>query len=408
MAKKLSEAQIEALKNVANYEPVHERHYIFRIGRGRNAWRSLDALEQRGYVHKNDRSEYSITPAGREALTAAQDTTDITPADYAVAEAMGETADNAASEVEPDANNRCDCGNADKLPGYRVCASCKEARESAPHLWEGDAPDALPEPAPEVTPADYAAAEAMGETADNVFADSEPVAEAPQPAPSVSHTPAPWTYWPGKGIHKLWDVTPDHNWSSHKVANTYHHTELIDLPTAEANARRIVACVNACEGIPTSQLEWGGLAPNPATAPLCDCCATNPATEGGLCDHCGAFVRGLKASHDVKVGELEARLDARIEILNRVYAERDNAQDDAAGLRELVEGYRKWIAEKLEPMRQLAMETSLRYEPCGYYCDPDEYGGGHHDHKLFNWAKYLYSDGITPTTPEDVYAFLNK
>lgn len=39
--------------------------------------------------------------------------------------------------------NLCECGNSDVLPGYRVCADCKEARERYPHLFEDDAPDEL-------------------------------------------------------------------------------------------------------------------------------------------------------------------------------------------------------------------------------------------------------------------------
>lgn len=39
--------------------------------------------------------------------------------------------------------NRCGCGNSDKLPGYRVCAECKEARELYPHIFEGVLPDKL-------------------------------------------------------------------------------------------------------------------------------------------------------------------------------------------------------------------------------------------------------------------------
>jgi hypothetical protein len=40
---------------------------------------------------------------------------------------------------------RCMCGNGETLPGYRVCADCKAARELYPHLFEGDAPDELNE-----------------------------------------------------------------------------------------------------------------------------------------------------------------------------------------------------------------------------------------------------------------------
>ncbi len=40
---------------------------------------------------------------------------------------------------------RCMCGNGETLPGYRVCADCKAARERYPHLFEDDAPDELNE-----------------------------------------------------------------------------------------------------------------------------------------------------------------------------------------------------------------------------------------------------------------------
>lgn len=35
------------------------------------------------------------------------------------------------------------CGNYPMRAGYRVCASCVEAREYAPHLWADQPPDKL-------------------------------------------------------------------------------------------------------------------------------------------------------------------------------------------------------------------------------------------------------------------------
>lgn len=153
--------------------------------------------------------------------------TDITPADYAAVEAMGETADNVFAGAEPtpaqDASNRCDCGNADKLPGYRVCASCKEAREYAPHLWEGDAPDALPTP-----------------------------------------------------------------------------------------------------------------------APVCACCATNPTTEGGLCDNCGAFLKGVREVHERNVNDLlKAVNDAVLSIdAEQLRTEKAALKAEVERLRKELEQYR--------------------------------------------------------------------
>lgn len=42
---------------------------------------------------------------------------------------------------EPDIGSLCDCGNGETLPGYRVCAECKAAREQYPRLFVEDAPD---------------------------------------------------------------------------------------------------------------------------------------------------------------------------------------------------------------------------------------------------------------------------
>lgn len=74
-------------------------------------------------------------------------------------------------------------------------------------------------------------------------------------------------------------------------------------------------------------------------------------------------------------------------------------------LKNIVEAGRKFMAEKVEPVRLLAMDISMKYEPCGYYCDPGEDGGGHHDHKLFNWAKYLFGSGEEDYLPVELDPF---
>lgn len=67
--------------------------------------------------------------------------------------------------------------------------------------------------------------------------------------------------------------------------------------------------------------------------------------------------------------------------------------------RKIIEAGRTFFKERVEPLRQLAMDISLKYEPCGYYCDPDAWGGGHHDHQLFNQAKYLFGSGLEDYLP---------
>ncbi len=76
--------------------------------------------------------------------------------------------------------------------------------------------------------------------------------------------------------------------------------------------------------------------------------------------------------------------------------------------RKVIEAGRVFLKDHVEPLRQLAMDISLKYEPCGYYCDPDGWGGGHHDHKLFNHAKYLFGSGLEDYLPIALDPFPNK
>lgn len=70
-------------------------------------------------------------------------------------------------------------------------------------------------------------------------------------------------------------------------------------------------------------------------------------------------------------------------------------------LAEAVKAYQKFILDHVESLRQEAMDISLKYEPCGYYCDEEH---DHIDHKLFNDAKYLYGagDGKTFAIPDEL------
>ena len=91
-----------------------------------------------------------------------------------------------------------------------------------------------------------------------------------------------------------------------------------------------------------------------------------------------------------------------IERLERALAE---SREECRRLKQIIEDGRKFFKESVEPLRQLAMDISLKYEPCGYYCDPDEWGGGHHDHKLFNHAKYLFGSGLEDYLPIELDPF---
>jgi hypothetical protein len=82
---------------------------------------------------------------------------------------------------------------------------------------------------------------------------------------STQHTPEPW-----KIVEHNWEHTGIYPESGHRIAvceinpevdeNTQERYEAIN----DANARRIVACVNACAGIPTEVLEniGAGMGPN--------------------------------------------------------------------------------------------------------------------------------------------------
>lgn len=71
----------------------------------------------------------------------------------------------------------------------------------------------------------------------------------------MSHTPEPWMVDP--------DDRPGYEWNNHIVSATdpnqticfMTHDNTPENIEGEANARRIVACVNACKGIKTESLE---------------------------------------------------------------------------------------------------------------------------------------------------------
>lgn len=67
------------------------------------------------------------------------------------------------------------------------------------------------------------------------------------------HTPAPWTVSPHTHIDKRFEIPEP---------SVFVDYDDVDHEQQDINARRIVACINACEGIPLSKLETmttGGL-----------------------------------------------------------------------------------------------------------------------------------------------------
>lgn len=73
------------------------------------------------------------------------------------------------------------------------------------------------------------------------------------------HTPGPWAW---DGSTKAWTYAKDANktgWTLDVFDLAETGDPSTDYETAKANARRIVACVNACEGISTHDIEALGL-----------------------------------------------------------------------------------------------------------------------------------------------------
>ncbi len=59
----------------------------------------------------------------------------------------------------------------------------------------------------------------------------------------MEHTKEPWSYPSDEGARRITNMETIIAWKR-------------ECGFTDADARRIVACVNACEGVPTEQLEW--------------------------------------------------------------------------------------------------------------------------------------------------------
>jgi len=69
----------------------------------------------------------------------------------------------------------------------------------------------------------------------------------------IQHTPEPWKYeGEDDGDFVVWGASPNDDFIGNVGARIKEMMVIIDLDLA--NARRIVACVNACSGITTEQL----------------------------------------------------------------------------------------------------------------------------------------------------------
>lgn len=71
----------------------------------------------------------------------------------------------------------------------------------------------------------------------------------------TDHTPEPWLYH--RYNHNDFSIEKDEAGLVANIADLKDNSPLVN----EANARRIVACVNYCAGISTEELESGNLLP---------------------------------------------------------------------------------------------------------------------------------------------------
>lgn len=98
------------------------------------------------------------------------------------------------------------------------------------------------------------------------------------------HTPEPWAIrrtWDGKPVLDIEGPLPDH---CHEIARLPIFTTRV-----EANARRIVACVNACAGISTEDIESGKLG-NILAGRIFDQIPHSQMSETKHCLQCGAIL----------------------------------------------------------------------------------------------------------------------
>jgi predicted transcriptional regulator len=114
-----------------------------------------------------------------------------------------------------------------------------------------------------------------------------------------------------------------------------------------------------------------------------------------------ADIYGVSKQRVHEVLSEKSRTHKRTELRQQV----KDLQAEVERLNKIIESGRKFLRESVVPLKELAMDISLKYEPCGYYCDPDAWGGGHHDHKLFNQAKYLFGSGLEDYLPIELDPF---
>ncbi len=128
----------------------------------------------------------------------------------------------------------------------------------------------------------------------------------------TQHTPEPWNYKVAEWENIYGKVYGNLAIVNAQCQEMFRSTRLLPYEEQEANAHRIVACINACAGIPTEALEtgvvqekgmgidladkrnrcWLGL-DAPATEPLypcADCGKLRTKAQGGtiftVCDEC--------------------------------------------------------------------------------------------------------------------------
>lgn len=119
------------------------------------------------------------------------------------------------------------------------------------------------------------------------------------------------------------NTTPGEPYEIAIIANEIRYSPFVALPCGdgesgkvdyapaftEANARRLVAVWNACAGIPTEQLERGGLE-MPLLTALADIRRESGVGDGPMLSELAGEIGKLKAERDAAVRERDAAVEA--------------------------------------------------------------------------------------------------
>lgn len=132
----------------------------------------------------------------------------------------------------------------------------------------------------------------------------------------MSHTKEPWSVFSKNGVVEIWDTTKKAviGWTG------FDSTRVKE--DAETNARRIVACVNACAGIPTADLERSGNSVTPIFEMLIEARKQRAELQSEIDVIKQNIALAATCNHIARMEQAETQRDellAALEMMNRAY-----------------------------------------------------------------------------------------